>query len=153
MLQMIRMCCECRIRPDRPMHRGANSAVVYCEDLVDGVLYALKFYAKGDLAELEEHVLSHKELALVLPPARHIEAKEHRTVLLGRVIVSREVQTLQQLLKQDPRLLRPSKHWVRYLMTTCDVTLFRGRTACLCFCDCGRILLHLFSHGLENVQD
>jgi hypothetical protein len=100
------------------MQCGANSVIVYGEDLIDSALYVLKFYASSDLVELEEQTLSLKEVALVLPASRHIEAKEHRTVLLGRVIVSRALETLQHLVKQDPRLLRPPKYWVRHLFAS-----------------------------------
>jgi hypothetical protein len=111
-VQALKGAHKCRIASDKPIHCGANSVVVYGEDLIDGALYVLKFYASSDVVELEEHALSHKELALVLPSSRHIESKEHRTVLLGRVIVSRAVETLQHLLKQTSRLLRPPKYWV-----------------------------------------
>lgn len=87
--------------------------VVVCASAIDGEQYALKFYASGDAIEAHEKLLAHKELALVLPPVRHLDAKEHRTVLQGRVAVSRAGRTLEACLKTDPRLLRCSKHLVR----------------------------------------
>lgn len=87
--------------------------VVVCESAIDGEQYALKFFASGEAIEAAEKVLAHKELSLVMPPVRHLDAKEHRTVLQGRVMVSRAGRTLEMCLRQDPRSLRISKHLVR----------------------------------------
>jgi hypothetical protein len=90
-----------------------NSVVLCCPSTIDKNVYCIKFHARLDALEVEEAMLNHRDLALVMPAARYIDLKEHRTVLQGRVIVSRAGVSLEQLLRKDNVALRSSKDLVR----------------------------------------
>ena len=72
-----------------------------CTSAIDNQRYCLKFYARSDALVPDDTMLSHRELALVLPPARYVDTKEHRALLQGPVVVCRQGTPLEEVIGRD----------------------------------------------------
>lgn len=103
----------CSTAPGAQPHRGANSVLLGGTSAVDPQAFYLKWYAHLQALEREEWMLNQRDLALVLPPARYVDGKEHRNVLQGRVIVSQAGTPLKQMLASEAASLRAPRCQVR----------------------------------------
>jgi hypothetical protein len=97
---------------------------------IDGQLYCLKFYAHAATLSAEAAMLGQRELALVLPPARHVDGHEARAALTGLVIVSRAGTSLEQVFARDAAALQTPQALVRALCSGVHGPAERG---CPCF--------------------
>ena len=118
----------CRVSASSEVRRGANSVIVTGLSAIDSELYCIKFFGQAEALAAEEAMLGHRDLALVLPPARYVDSKEHKQALQGPVMVSRPGKALDLLLSDDPHLLSSPVTLVRRLLHSlawrCDICMY-----------------------------